>query len=262
MVLAKGKEPKLPTPPLELASVESLPCCSLGSMRLIGPSEVPSSDGERDSGMEDAKDMCVLPRELPPEKEVGCVREPVAGSPREVVLPKQERPRQRCSRGAGRGARPRGRQRHLATRTGKALKHSRRPKAMGRMDMREVLDDEGNLREFRPRRSFMAVDRMGVSIGQFGGKRAEFSGWKASRLNGEDWSAGKCHELMGQEARPNEVPPIVRLVACACEGHNGAHHEKPNGPSVLGTPWKVGHLWIGKWSQVNPCNVKGANTCS
>ncbi|KAF2281632.1 hypothetical protein GH714_043936 [Hevea brasiliensis] len=112
MVLAKGKEPELPTPPLEPAGVECLPCCSLGSMRLIGPSEAPSSDGERDNGMVDAaaeevaKTVCGtqeqsrLPRELPSKEEVDCVRErpPVSESPREVVLPGQERPRQRRSR--------------------------------------------------------------------------------------------------------------------------------------------------------------------
>ncbi|KAF2285166.1 hypothetical protein GH714_038911 [Hevea brasiliensis] len=131
----------VPTPPLEPASVESLPCCSLGSMSVVGLSEVPSKD---------AVDVCgtqvqsKLPKELPPEEEVGCVSEPAAGSPREVVLPKQERPMQRCSRRAGIGARPRGRRSHLATRTGKVLEHSRRPKAMGRMGMREVLGDEGN----------------------------------------------------------------------------------------------------------------------
>ncbi|KAF2309832.1 hypothetical protein GH714_005314 [Hevea brasiliensis] len=47
VVLAKGKEPELPTPPSEPASVESLQCCSLGAMGLVRPSEVPSSDGER-----------------------------------------------------------------------------------------------------------------------------------------------------------------------------------------------------------------------
>ncbi|KAF2282513.1 hypothetical protein GH714_044029 [Hevea brasiliensis] len=112
VVLAKGKEPELPTPPLEPAGVECLPCCSLGSMRLIGPSEAPSSDGERDNGMVDAaaeevaKTVCGtqeqsrLPRELPSKEEVDCVRErpPVSESPREVVLPGQERPRQRRSR--------------------------------------------------------------------------------------------------------------------------------------------------------------------
>ncbi|KAF2282347.1 hypothetical protein GH714_043995 [Hevea brasiliensis] len=80
------------------ASVESLPCGSLGAMGLVRPSEVPSSDGERDSGMVDAKIVSVLPRELPSEGEVDCVSESVAGCPRDVVLPKQERPRQRRSR--------------------------------------------------------------------------------------------------------------------------------------------------------------------
>ncbi|KAF2282311.1 hypothetical protein GH714_044062 [Hevea brasiliensis] len=110
VVLAKGKEPELPTSPQEPASVESLQCCSLGSMRLIGPSEAPSSDGEQDNGMVDAaaeevaKTVCgtreqsKLPRELPSEEEVGCVRDSVARSPTDVVLPKQERPRQRRSR--------------------------------------------------------------------------------------------------------------------------------------------------------------------
>ncbi|KAF2282396.1 hypothetical protein GH714_043975 [Hevea brasiliensis] len=98
MVLAKSKEPKLPTPPSEPAGVECLQCCSLGAMGLVGQSGAPSSDGERDSGMVDAKIVSELPRELPPEEEVDCVSNSVAGSPREVVLPKQERPRQRCSR--------------------------------------------------------------------------------------------------------------------------------------------------------------------
>ncbi|KAF2282343.1 hypothetical protein GH714_043991 [Hevea brasiliensis] len=46
-----------------------------------------------------------LPRELPSKEEVDCVRErpPVSESPREVVLPGQERPRQRRSRRANRG---------------------------------------------------------------------------------------------------------------------------------------------------------------
>ncbi|KAF2303583.1 hypothetical protein GH714_019675 [Hevea brasiliensis] len=81
-------------------------------MRLIGLSEAPSKDGERDNGMENAaeeenaKDVCgtqeqsKLPRELPPEEEVGCAREEpsVAGSPREVALPKPEGTRQPRSR--------------------------------------------------------------------------------------------------------------------------------------------------------------------
>ncbi|KAF2282277.1 hypothetical protein GH714_044014 [Hevea brasiliensis] len=97
MVLAKSKEPELPTPPSKPASVESLPCGSLGAMGLVRPSEVPSSDGERDSGMEDAKTVSMLPRELPP-RERWTGGESVARSPREVVLPKQGRPRQRRSR--------------------------------------------------------------------------------------------------------------------------------------------------------------------
>ncbi|KAF2317254.1 hypothetical protein GH714_019173 [Hevea brasiliensis] len=95
VVLAKGKEPEQSSSPLEPASVESLPCCSLGAMRIIRPSEAPSKD---------AVDVCgtqvqsKLPRSQPPEEEVGCVSEPTAESPREVVLPKQERPRQPRSR--------------------------------------------------------------------------------------------------------------------------------------------------------------------
>ncbi|KAF2321164.1 hypothetical protein GH714_034871 [Hevea brasiliensis] len=64
----------------------------------VGQSGAPSSDGERDSGMVDAKIVSTLPRKLPPEEEVGCVRNSVARSPREVVLPKQGKPRQRRSR--------------------------------------------------------------------------------------------------------------------------------------------------------------------
>ncbi|KAF2317028.1 hypothetical protein GH714_010749 [Hevea brasiliensis] len=72
------------------------------------------------------------------EGEVGCVSEPAADSPREVVLPKQERPRQPRSRKRRKSAKPREWRSHLATRTGKVLEHSRRLMAKSRMDKRKV----------------------------------------------------------------------------------------------------------------------------
>ncbi|KAF2282390.1 hypothetical protein GH714_043963 [Hevea brasiliensis] len=93
--LAKGKEPEKSSAPLEPASSGSLPCCSLGAMSVVGPSEVPSMDAV---GICGTREQSELPKKLPPEGEVGCVSEPAAGCPSEVVLPKQERPRQPRSR--------------------------------------------------------------------------------------------------------------------------------------------------------------------
>ncbi|KAF2308202.1 hypothetical protein GH714_036747 [Hevea brasiliensis] len=96
--VAKGKEPEQSSAPLEPASEGSLPCGSLGAMSLVGPSEVPSMDAVDGCG---TQVQSKLPKKLPPEEEVGCVSEPTAGSPSEVVLPKQERPRQPRSRRGG-----------------------------------------------------------------------------------------------------------------------------------------------------------------
>ncbi|KAF2314209.1 hypothetical protein GH714_024090 [Hevea brasiliensis] len=91
----------------------SLQYYSLGALRLVGPSDTPSEDGEQEDGMGDTSEEknseeCVtqeeseLSRELPPEEQVGCVsatpeEPPVARSP-EVALQKQEGLRQHRSR--------------------------------------------------------------------------------------------------------------------------------------------------------------------
>ncbi|KAJ9153756.1 hypothetical protein P3X46_027164 [Hevea brasiliensis] len=97
----------------KLASMGSLQYCSLGALRLVGPSDAPSEDGEQEDGMGDTSEEkdseeCAtqeeseLSRELPPEEQVGCVsatpeEPPVARSPK-VALPKQEGLRQHRSR--------------------------------------------------------------------------------------------------------------------------------------------------------------------
>ncbi|KAF2286292.1 hypothetical protein GH714_013334 [Hevea brasiliensis] len=83
---------------------------SLKEDQRVGPSDALREDGEQDNGMGDAakekdteecatQEESELPRELPPEEQVGCVSEPpVARSPKEVALPKQEGTRQHHSR--------------------------------------------------------------------------------------------------------------------------------------------------------------------
>ncbi|KAF2282391.1 hypothetical protein GH714_043964 [Hevea brasiliensis] len=93
--MAKGEEPEKSSSPLEPTSSGSLMCGSLGAMSLVGPSEVPSGGTVDICG---TREQSELPKKLPPEGEVGCVSEPAAGCPSEVVLPKQERPRQPRSR--------------------------------------------------------------------------------------------------------------------------------------------------------------------
>ncbi|KAF2286289.1 hypothetical protein GH714_013303 [Hevea brasiliensis] len=77
---AMDKEPKQASPPPEQATMGSLQYCSLGTMRLVGPSDAPSEDGEQDNGMgdvakeKDAEECATqeeseLPRELPLEEQ-------------------------------------------------------------------------------------------------------------------------------------------------------------------------------------------------
>ncbi|KAF2294467.1 hypothetical protein GH714_011661 [Hevea brasiliensis] len=41
----------------------------------------------------------------------------------------------------------------------------------------------------------MAIDGMGMSIGQISGKRAEVTGWEASQSSEEDWAHGARGEV-------------------------------------------------------------------
>ncbi|KAF2298239.1 hypothetical protein GH714_020798 [Hevea brasiliensis] len=127
-------------------------------MRLIGPSEAPTSHGERDNDMEDAATEEVAKTVLGLKSSPSCQgsyhpRKRWAVRGRNLQYPEVQEKwycRSKRSRGnnaqggAGIGARLRGRRSHLATRTGKVLKHSRKLKATGRMDMGEVLGGKGN----------------------------------------------------------------------------------------------------------------------
>ncbi|KAF2299195.1 hypothetical protein GH714_030939 [Hevea brasiliensis] len=180
--------------------MENLPCCTLGAMRLVGPSEAPRKDAV---DVCETQEQSKLPRELPPEEEVSCVSEqPAAESPREVALPKQERPRQQRSR--------RSKKRCKAKRKAKSPSH-KNGEGAGTQQKAEGNGSQGHERSPR---------RQGQIRGNFnrGGRSWQLTKWACQLANlvaNENEALKLVHQgNVHQEGRQSiHTPPLPRVVA-------------------------------------------------